>query len=342
MKAYGLFLVGLAAIAAAADVTLTSSGCADASGFEKCQASANKKTSSCIAQARHDNSQVELLACGCQDYVDNFNCYAAFCWNRVWECEYQEYMVSYFMNCNIAKQPVPYFPAPKNAQGACSCNVGQVYLNIQDAIQQTGTCSNSANSGDAGSNLQKIEGCNCCEISGALSSIVEICPKTDPNLIGLKQISTLESELNVDYKSCGSYMETYDCSSQLSYSLEGVSTYYKPDDPLKTGTATLSNNPGSVTAPASGKVFSYTNGGDGTVYTITAAGVGKDSSDNKGSSNSDGSSDASGDSTGSTGTSTEDSSKATESSKKNGADKLTTGSALIMGVTLLLTLAAIY
>ncbi|KAF5579272.1 uncharacterized protein FSUBG_13647 [Fusarium subglutinans] len=342
MKVYGLFLVGLAAIAVAADVTLTSSGCADASGFEQCQASANKKTSSCIAQARHDNSQVELLACGCQDYVDNFNCYAAFCWNRVWECEYQEYVVSYFMNCDTAKKPVPYFPAPKNAQGACSCNVGQVYLNIQDAIQQTGTCSNSANSGDAGSNLQKIEGCNCCEISGALSSIVEICPKTDPNLIGLKQISTLESELNVDYKSCGSYMETYDCSSQLSYSLEGVSTYYKPDDPLKTGTATLSNNPGSVTAPASGKVFSYTNGGDGTVYTITAAGVGKDSSDNKGSSNSDGSSDASGDSTGSTGTSTGSSSKATGSSKKNGADKLTTGSALIMGVTLLLTLAAIY
>lgn len=169
MKLYGLFLAGLASLAVAADVTLTSSGCADASGFEKCQASANKDTSSCIAQARHDNSQVELLACGCQDYVDNFNCYAAFCWNRVWECEYQEYMVSYFMNCNIAKQPVPYFPAPKNAPGACSCNVGQVYLNIQDVIQQTATCSNAADSGDAGNNLQQIEGCNCCEISGALS-----------------------------------------------------------------------------------------------------------------------------------------------------------------------------
>ncbi|RKL45776.1 hypothetical protein BFJ72_g3321 [Fusarium proliferatum] len=342
MKLYGLFLVGLAGLAVAADATLTSSGCADASGFEKCQASANKHTSSCIAQAHHDNSQVELLACGCQDYVDNFNCYAAFCWNRVWECEYQEYMVSYFMNCNTAKQPVPYFPAPKNAPGACSCNVGQVYLNIQDAIQQTATCSNGADSGDAGNNLQQIEGCNCCEISGALSSIVEICPNTDPDLIGLKQIPTLESELNVDYKSCGSYMETYDCSSQLSYSLEGVSTYYKPDDPLKTGTATLSNNPGSVTAPASGKVFSYTNGGDGTVYTITAAGVGKDSSDSKGSSDSDGSSGASGDSSSATGTATADSSKSTESSKKNGAERLATGSILVIGVTMAMALVSIY
>nr|RBQ94008.1 hypothetical protein FVER53263_09992 [Fusarium verticillioides] len=322
--------------------SFSSACCADASGFEKCQASASKKTSSCIAQARHDNSQEELLACSCQDYVDNFNCYAAFCWNRVWECEYQEYMVSYFMNCATAKQPVPYFPAPKNAPGACSCNVGQVYLNIQDAIQQTATCSNNADSGDAGSNLQQIEGCNCCEISGALSSIVEICPKTDPNLIGLKQISALESELNVDYKSCGSYMETYDCSSQLSYSLDGVSTYYKPDDPLKTGTATLSNDPGSVTAPASGKVFSYTNGGDGTVYTITAAGVGKDNSGSKGSSDNDGSSGASRDLSGSTGTATADSSKATETSEKNGVDKLATGGILVIGVILVLSLAVIY
>ncbi|KAH7240697.1 uncharacterized protein BKA55DRAFT_518287 [Fusarium redolens] len=341
MKPYGLFVVGLAAVVAAADVGLTSSGCADSSGLEKCQASVNKKTSSCIAQARRDNSQQEILACSCQDYVDNYNCYAAFCWNRVWECEYQEYMVSYFMNCPTAKLPVPYFPAPKNAPDSCSCNVGQVFLNIQDAIQQTATCSNGADSGDAGSNLQQIEGCNCCEISGALSSIVEICPKTDPNLIGLKQISTLESQLNVDYKSCGKYMETYDCSSQLSYSLEGVSTYYKPDDPLKTGTATLSNNPGSVTAPASGKVFSYTNGGDGTVYTITAAGVGKDSSDSKGSPDSTGSSGGSDDSRNPTGSSTGDSSKATESSKKNGAEKLVSGSVLIMGVLLISTLTTI-
>ncbi|KAF4947797.1 hypothetical protein FGADI_10130 [Fusarium gaditjirri] len=341
MKVYGLCLVGLAALATA-DVQLTSSGCADASGFEKCQASVNKKTSSCIAQAHHDNSQVELLACGCQDYINNFNCYAAYCWNRVWECEYQEYMISYFMNCANAKQPVPYFPAPKNAPGACSCNIGQVHLNIQDAIHQMATCSNNANSGDAGSDLQQMEGCSCCEISGALSSMVEICPNTDPNLIGLKQIPTLESNIDVDYKSCGPYMETYDCQSQLSFSLEGVSTYYKPDDPLKTGTATLSNNPGSVTAPASGKVFSYTNGGDGTVYTITAAGVGKDSSDSKGSSDGNGGSGSSDDSSSSTGTATADSSKATESSKKSGADQLATGGIMMMTVTLALTLAAVY
>ncbi|KAF4341219.1 hypothetical protein FBEOM_4877 [Fusarium beomiforme] len=345
MRRYGLFILGLATLATAAD-TLKSSGCADSSGLESCQADVNKKTSSCIAQARRDNSQQEILACQCQDYVNNFNCYAAFCWNKVWECDYQDYVIGYFQNCPTAKLPVPYFPIPKNAADSCSCNIGQVYLNIQDAIQQTGTCSNNANSGDAGSNLQQIEGCNCCELSGALSSIVEICPNTDPNLIGLKQIPTLESQVNVQYQECGKYLQAYDCSSVLSYSLEGVSTYLKPDDPLKTGTATLSNNRGTVTAPASGKVFSYTNGGDGTVYTITAAGF-KGSSDSKGGSNSKGGSDGKDSSDGSdtssnpTATSTGDSSKATESSKKNGVNSLAAGNALL-GLTLALTFAVIH
>lgn len=158
-----------AALAATGDATLTSTGCADSSGFESCQKQANDKVGSCIAQAKKDNSQQELLACGCQNYVDNYNCYSAFCWNRVWECEYQEYIIDYFLNCPIAKLPVPYFPAPSKAPDACSCNVGKVFLAIQDAIQETATCSNNADSGDASSNLQQIQGCDCCEISGALS-----------------------------------------------------------------------------------------------------------------------------------------------------------------------------
>ncbi|KAJ9637614.1 hypothetical protein, variant [Exophiala oligosperma] len=174
-------------------------------------------------------------------------------------------------NCATAKLPVPYFPAPDDATDACSCNLGKVHMAVVDAIQETATCSNNANSGDASSNVQQIQGCNCCEISGALSSIFEICPNTDPTLVGLSRISDLETELNTPFSSCGQYLETYDCISSLSYSLDGVSTYLKPSDPLQTGTETLSNGPGTVTTPASGQVFSYTNGGDGVVYTITAA-----------------------------------------------------------------------
>ncbi|KAL6857341.1 hypothetical protein J3F83DRAFT_763685 [Trichoderma novae-zelandiae] len=261
-----------AALAATGGITLTSTGCADSSGFESCQKQADDQLSSCIAQANKDDSQLELLACGCQNYVDNYNCYSSFCWNRVWECEYQEYIIDYFVNCATAKLPVPYFPAPNKVPDACSCNVGKVFLAIQDAIQETATCSNNADSGDASSNLQQIQGCDCCEISGALSSLYNICPDTDPKLIGLSTISQLESQLNTDFDSCGPYLDTYDCVTALGYSLDGVSKYYKPTDITPSGTATLSNAAGTVTSPASGTVFTYTNGGDGTIYTITAAG----------------------------------------------------------------------
>jgi hypothetical protein len=169
VQSHRLLLLGLAVVVTAADVSLKSTGCADAAGFESCQSDANKKTTSCINQAHRDDSQQEILACGCQDYVNNYNCYAAFCWNKVWECDYQEYIVSYLQNCPIAKLPVPYFPAPKQAPSSCSCNLGKVYLAIHDAIQQTETCSDNSDSADAGSNLQRMQGCSCCEISGALS-----------------------------------------------------------------------------------------------------------------------------------------------------------------------------
>lgn len=108
-------------------MTLAKDSCVDASGFETCQNAVTKKTSACVGQAKKDGNGTELLACGCQDAVDNFNCLAAHCCNQVWGCQYQEYMIQYFRSCAIAKQPVPYFPAPNNAPAACSCNLGKVY-----------------------------------------------------------------------------------------------------------------------------------------------------------------------------------------------------------------------
>ncbi|KAK1255635.1 hypothetical protein MKX07_007894 [Trichoderma sp. CBMAI-0711] len=341
-----------AALAATGDATLTSTGCADSSGFESCQKQANDKLSSCIAQAEKDNSQQELLACGCQNYVDNHNCYSASCWNRVWECEYQEYIIDYFLNCPIAKLPVPYFPAPNKAPDACSCNVGKVFLAIQDAIQETATCSNNADSGDASSNLQRIQGCDCCEISGALSSLYNICPDTDPKLIGLSTVSQLQSQLNTDFDSCGSYMDTYDCVNDLGYSLDGVSKYYKPTDAVPSGTATLSNAAGTVTAPASGTAFSYTNGGDGTVYTITAVGHASGSGSGSGSESggSDGSDSSGSQITGSSGAATmtatsqgsATAASPTKTGSKSGAGGVAGASLYLVAVAMVVPLVACF
>ncbi|OAR01648.1 hypothetical protein LLEC1_07656 [Akanthomyces lecanii] len=168
--------IAVAAVSVTATVTLTKDGCVDASGFETCQSAVTKKTSACIGQAKKDGSQTELLACGCQDAVDNFNCYAAHCWNQVWGCQYQEYMVQYFRTCAIAKQPVPYFPAPNDAPAACSCNLGKIFLAFNGAIQESTQCSSKQNSGDASANVQAIQGCNCCQVSGAFSRYIS-CSK---------------------------------------------------------------------------------------------------------------------------------------------------------------------
>lgn len=177
MRASIYTVLAVAVVSVAADVTLTKDGCIDPSGFETCQGTANTKTSACIAQAKKDGSQKELLACGCQDSIDNANCYAAHCWNQVWGCQYQEYMVQYFRGCPIAKQPVPYFPAPGDASAACSCNLGSVFFAYNGAIQQAAQCVAKQNSGDAGANLQAMQGCNCCQVSGAFSRyVLSSCP----------------------------------------------------------------------------------------------------------------------------------------------------------------------
>lgn len=62
---------------------LTSDGCIDSSGFQKCQNAATVSTTACLNKADADGSQLETLACGCVDQIENYNCYAAHCWNRV-------------------------------------------------------------------------------------------------------------------------------------------------------------------------------------------------------------------------------------------------------------------
>ncbi|KAE9375867.1 hypothetical protein N431DRAFT_556195 [Stipitochalara longipes BDJ] len=253
-----------------ADITLTNTGCADAVGFQTCQNGVTAAVSTCLNAS---TTQTETLACGCSNYVGNYNCYAAYCWNRVNECEYQEYIVEYLVGCPIAKLPVPYFPAPNNAPDSCSCNVGNVYLAISSNIQQGGTCSTNVSNASPDTAVQEIQGCECCEVSGALSSIYAICPTTDPTLIGLSSVQQVETTLDTQISGCQPYLAQYNCVADLGFSQVVGGTFYGPNNLPVSGTQTLSNVAGTVTAPASGTVFTYTNGGDGQVYTISAASV---------------------------------------------------------------------
>lgn len=164
-------------------------------------------------------------------------------------------------------------------------------------------------------------------------SIFEICPATDPSLIGLRNLEQLQIAANTQFDQCGKYLNTYDCVSDLGFKIDGVSKFLKPDDPLTTGTATLSDGPGTVTAPASGRVFTYTNGGDGTVYTITAAGK---FSDNGGSAGSGGDGKGSGsDDKGSGGDSKGDASPSATDKPKNAAVTVKSGGSLAVAVAVM-------
>lgn len=102
-------------------------------------------------------------------------------------------------------------------------------------------------------------------------SIYGLCPSTDPSLIGLSSVTQLETVLDTSFSSCSSYLTEFPCESELGFSAVAGGTFYSPDNLPANGTATLSNVAGTVTAPASGAVFTYTNGGDSQVYTISAA-----------------------------------------------------------------------
>ncbi|KAF8913233.1 hypothetical protein CPB84DRAFT_1841622 [Gymnopilus junonius] len=165
------------------------------------------------------------------------------------------FITEYLVQCPIAKPPIPYFPIPDNAPDSCSCNLGKVNLAITSSAEQGATCSNNANGPDAASNVQEIEGCDCCELSSALSTMYAICPDTNPNLIGLPAIQQLATILETPFDSCSASLSEFNCVSHLDFPDVPGGIFYNPSNLPLTGTATLSNLPGTVTAPASGAVF---------------------------------------------------------------------------------------
>lgn len=105
-------------------------------------------------------------------------------------------------------------------------------------------------------------------------SIYRICPTTDPSLIGLSSVNELETNLDTPFSSCSSYLTEFPCESDLGFPAAAGGTFYGPNNLPTSSTQPLSNVAGTVTSPASGAMFTYTDGGDSQVYTISAASFG--------------------------------------------------------------------
>ncbi|KDR77074.1 hypothetical protein GALMADRAFT_1327321 [Galerina marginata CBS 339.88] len=136
-----------------------------------------------------------------------------------------------------------------------------------------GSCSkNQTNVIDPIEGGQAVVGCECCAFSGVISSFDNFCPTTDPAVTGLVHLNTSQTSIT-SFSTCSPYLSQFNCTADLGFSSAAVGgTFLRPDNLPATGTATLTNVPGTVTAPASGTVFTYTNNAQ--VYTISAANVG--------------------------------------------------------------------
>lgn len=133
----------------ASNYTITASTCVAPSAFTQCTSPIDSYLSSCIAQAGND--QNKILACSCVGTLRYLNCAMANCWNVVYGCEYQAIANIYDSVC---ANPVPFFPAPDNAPGGCSCNLGYVlYNNTYAAIDYKDCISGDVTQNDA---------CTCC------------------------------------------------------------------------------------------------------------------------------------------------------------------------------------
>lgn len=87
-------------------------------------------------------------------------------------CEYQNYAHSMLFDCPhvIDTKALPFFPAPENAPGICSCNFGAADIETIDVLyNQVATCNKTNDGIRDGIGRQLEKACLCCGQSIAIS-----------------------------------------------------------------------------------------------------------------------------------------------------------------------------
>ncbi|OQD84870.1 hypothetical protein PENANT_c011G08712 [Penicillium antarcticum] len=291
------FLVASAAALAAlsglanAQTNITDNACASSSEYRRCNSDVSGKWSSCIRDCRGDGNCI--VDCGCTSHQKYINCMAETCWNQVYSCEYQLFVQQYFAICPSASEPIPFWPAPDNAPNRCSCDLGKVLKTTLSSRNDQVQCmrkvtdritSNPTDLSNLSNGLDiagRASDCACCGASASISAAYEICPHTKPTLAGadLWPIFFPDSTENNLYNSipnwnwawssssCDSRLDTNTCRD-LGFS--DADKFYKPGDFPDNGTSTLHNVGGTVTAPPSGTVLTWSQ--SSATYTVTATG----------------------------------------------------------------------
>ncbi|KAA8643750.1 hypothetical protein EYZ11_007113 [Aspergillus tanneri] len=249
------YLLGLlAANALAAKVgEFDADKCADASGLQTCYDKAKSAYNDCVKTKcdKHENGKTVdnpdcLNQCACVRGQAQIDCAASSCWNQVYSCEYQLTVGKYLEGCPTAKlDGIPFWPPPDKAPGGCSCNIAKVEQAMYGASQIVMSKCRDETDQD------KSHACVCCGYSVTLSSLPDICPNTNPAQLGL-DMSDLQDDT---WNTCAKTMEKIDCAKEFGYAK--LDTYYKPGQPIKNGTESLSATGGSITSPVSA-TFTWT------------------------------------------------------------------------------------
>ncbi|RYP52815.1 hypothetical protein DL768_002064 [Monosporascus sp. mg162] len=105
------------------------------------------------------------------------------------------------------------------------------------------------------------QACMCCAESAYLSTFWEVCPSTDPSLLGADEIYQSLVVQDENWPQCTEYMEAFPCASTLGFTPPGgddSGTFYEPGNFPPNGTATTSNIASSITSPVSGATYTWT------------------------------------------------------------------------------------
>ncbi|KAL5363436.1 hypothetical protein BJX96DRAFT_155728 [Aspergillus floccosus] len=234
--------------------------CVDPEAFTSCTEKALTDSKQCTDVCSVSTTCVQV--CSCVMHQAFIKCVAESCWNQAYSCEYGNLVASYFAKCPTAAKPIPFWPAPDNAPGGCSCNLGKVLQSMINAQTEYNTCITDRNSSSVTELGNKDTACGCCEVSTGLSAIYETCPDTIPADVGADNwlnASTVDDTV-IQWGSCGSVLEQYDCA-KLNFTQPSANstTFYGPDNLPPRGTQTLHNTgpADALTAPPSGSVMTW-------------------------------------------------------------------------------------
>ncbi|KAH0372556.1 hypothetical protein KCU65_g1028, partial [Aureobasidium melanogenum] len=234
----------------------------------------------------------------CFGLQNRIGCALTNCWNRVYSCDYQQLVLKYNETCNVPDTydnitqilDLPFYPAPVDAAGECSCNLKPIRDISESLFEGWETCLSKVHEETGGDydddgdqyaftwQGKPVPKCNCCVYGAVAAALWDTCPSQDPAYIALDTVkyTYINDSLiggNITLADCPSILanQSFNCADYgfTNYG-KNASDYAKPT-PLHSATGTWSDVNGILTSPVSGPTYTWTALND--TFTITAASV---------------------------------------------------------------------